>query len=247
GIGAADHLPDVLDDLLRAEDFGRMEAAVDENDGLAFLRERPRLIVGEPFRVRELARDLAVAIQLLHVLGRRHDRVHVSTLFGRLPDVADLQTVRLLLDLVEVVDELGIRGELVVVADVETEERFRRSDGGRGLCRGNGRGLRNDNDDERGNERQRAHTAYVHGASIGGPYTIKLPWYRSADRRRPGLWHRTRERAGVDVNRAVRVCAVEVRIADRIERIGVRRVSRSRAAGRNAIAARGRAGERRRR
>ena len=46
---------DRLDQLLRAEHFGRVQAAVDPDDRLAFLRELARLVVGEPVGQRELA------------------------------------------------------------------------------------------------------------------------------------------------------------------------------------------------
>ena len=48
GVGAADQLIDRLDQLVRAEHFGRVQAAVDPDDRLAFLRQRARLIVGQP-------------------------------------------------------------------------------------------------------------------------------------------------------------------------------------------------------
>ena len=49
GVVAADQLVDRLDQLLRAEHFGGVQAAVDPDDRLAFLRQRARLIVGQPF------------------------------------------------------------------------------------------------------------------------------------------------------------------------------------------------------
>ena len=53
GVGAADQLVDDLDQLVRAEHLGRVQAAVDPDDRLAFLRERVRLIVGQPLGARE--------------------------------------------------------------------------------------------------------------------------------------------------------------------------------------------------
>ena len=53
---AAHHLVDRLDQLLRAEHLGRVQAAVDPDDGLAFLGERARLVVGQPLGMREPAR-----------------------------------------------------------------------------------------------------------------------------------------------------------------------------------------------
>ena len=48
GVVAADQLVDRLDQLLRAEHLGRVQAAVDPDDRLAFLRQRARLLVGQP-------------------------------------------------------------------------------------------------------------------------------------------------------------------------------------------------------
>ena len=71
GIGPADELVDRLDQLLRAEHLGGVQAAVDPDDRLAFRRERARLLVGEPLGERQPPRDLLVAIELLVVLRRR--------------------------------------------------------------------------------------------------------------------------------------------------------------------------------
>ena len=46
---------DRLDQLLRAEHFGRVQAAVDPDDGLAVARELTRLLVGQTLGERELA------------------------------------------------------------------------------------------------------------------------------------------------------------------------------------------------
>ena len=42
-VGAADHLVDPFHQLLRAHRFAGVQAAIDPDDGLAFLRERARL------------------------------------------------------------------------------------------------------------------------------------------------------------------------------------------------------------
>ena len=44
-VGAADHLLDVLEQLLRAERLGGVQPAVDPDDRLAFLRQGARRIV----------------------------------------------------------------------------------------------------------------------------------------------------------------------------------------------------------
>ena len=60
--------------VLRPGDFGRVQAAVDVDERLAFARERLRLGVGQPLRMRETLPDLAVPIDLRQVLRRRHQR-----------------------------------------------------------------------------------------------------------------------------------------------------------------------------
>ena len=54
-IGAADHLVDHLAELLRAERLGGVQAAVDPDNGLAVLRQRARLLVGQALGQREAA------------------------------------------------------------------------------------------------------------------------------------------------------------------------------------------------
>ena len=55
---ARDQLVDGLDQLVGAEHFGGVQAAVDPDDRLAFLRERVRLIVGQPFGERQTLGDV---------------------------------------------------------------------------------------------------------------------------------------------------------------------------------------------
>ena len=55
GIGLAVQPVNRLDQLLRAEHLGRVQAAVDPDDGLAVARELPRLLVGEAVGEREPA------------------------------------------------------------------------------------------------------------------------------------------------------------------------------------------------
>ena len=54
-VGAADHLPDVLEQLLRAERFGGVQPAVDPDNGLALLRERAGGVVGQALGAGEAA------------------------------------------------------------------------------------------------------------------------------------------------------------------------------------------------
>ncbi len=117
-VGAAHHLVDVLDELLRADRFGGVEAAVDPDDRPAFLRERPRLVVGQPFGVGQLADDLLVACEPRVVLGRRDDGHHHRPAFGGLADVHHVDAGRFLLQLLPVLHGLLVVRDEVVVADV---------------------------------------------------------------------------------------------------------------------------------
>ena len=55
GIGLADQLIDGFGQLLRAEHFGGVEAAVDPDHGLAVAGEGARLVFGEALSLREAA------------------------------------------------------------------------------------------------------------------------------------------------------------------------------------------------
>ena len=65
GIGAAGHLIDHLHELLRPDRFARMQPAVDPDHRFAFARQRMRLLVGQPFGMRQPRRDVLIMIQLL--------------------------------------------------------------------------------------------------------------------------------------------------------------------------------------
>ena len=92
----ADHLVDHLRQLLRAERFGRVQPAVDPDDRLAFLRQRARLIVGQPLGERQPARDVAVAREVLVVRRRRDDRHPLGPPLGGLPHVVERHADRTL-------------------------------------------------------------------------------------------------------------------------------------------------------
>ena len=130
GIGAADQLVDRLDQLMRAEHFGRVQAAVDPDHGLAFRApaRAPASSVSPSARCQP-ARDLLVAIELLVVLRRRDDRHQLRAALGGLADLHHLHAIRFLVELLPVLDELRVGGELIVVADVEAEELLGRGDG----------------------------------------------------------------------------------------------------------------------
>src|SRR3954453_18020551 len=86
----------------------------------------------------------------------------MRTAFLRLADFDHLHPVRLFVQLVPVLDELVVGGELVVVADVEAEELLRRSEGGSPGLRRRHRYRRGG---QRDDERHRANTSNVHRSS----------------------------------------------------------------------------------
>ena len=123
---------DGFDQLLRAEDLGGVESAVDPDYGLAFLRQRARGVVGQALRQRQAARDLLVAIEFLEVLGRRDDGHQLIAPFGGLADRLHRHAVGLRVECAHVLDELGVVRKHVVGANLVTEKLFRRRDLGRG-------------------------------------------------------------------------------------------------------------------
>ncbi len=145
-VGAAHHLVDHLAELLRAEHFAGVQPAVDPDHGLAFARERLRLLVGEPLGEGEPARDLPDSAQVPVVLGRRDDRHQMRPAFRRLADLLQHHAIRFAIELLPVGGELLVGGELIVVAEVEAELLLRSGDPGR-LCR-----RRRREDAERDNE-----------------------------------------------------------------------------------------------
>ena len=124
----AGELVDGLDQLLRAEHFGGVQAAVDPDHRLAFLGERARRVVGEALGLRQAARDLLVAIELLEVLGRGDDRHQLIAALGGLADRLDDHAIGFGIELLHVLGELGVVREHVVGADVVAEECLRRGD-----------------------------------------------------------------------------------------------------------------------
>ena len=117
-----------LDQLVRAEHFGRVEAAVEPDDRLPFLRQRVRLGIGQALALGELHRDVLVLLEHLEVRRIGDDRGELRTPFRRLSDLDDLHPVGLGVDLLPVRHELVVVGQEVVVTDVVAEKLLRRRD-----------------------------------------------------------------------------------------------------------------------
>ena len=114
--------PGELGRVLRAGHFGGVQAAVDPDDDLAFLRQRSRLGLADAARQRQPARDLLIPRAVLEVRFARDDRDdHVAAL-GALADALDADAIGRGVELREVVEELFVAGELVVVAGSEAED-----------------------------------------------------------------------------------------------------------------------------
>ncbi len=124
-IGAADQLIRRLDQLVRAEDFGGVETAVEPDDGFAFARRARVASSSVPSPIARRRDDVLVAVELLEVLRRRDDRHELRATFGRLPDLLHDHAVGLGVDLLPVFLELIVVRQLPVVADVEPEEFLR--------------------------------------------------------------------------------------------------------------------------
>ena len=114
---------------MRAEDLGRVESAVDPDNGLAFLRQRARLVVGQSLGEGELACDLLVAFQVLEIRRRGNDGHQLRAAFGGLADLLDAHPVGFFVQLRPVGLELRVGGELIVVADIEAKMLLRRGHG----------------------------------------------------------------------------------------------------------------------
>lgn len=93
GVIARDELPVALDQLLRAEDLGGVEAAVDPDDPLAVARERPRLLGGDPLRASELLGDAPVALPVPEILRARDDRHQLRAPLGGDADGVEVHPV----------------------------------------------------------------------------------------------------------------------------------------------------------
>ena len=163
----ADHLVDALDQLLRAESLRRVKAAIDPHDSLSLACEPVRLIVAQPLRQREPPRDVAVLRQGAMIRRRRHDRHQLRAAFGGLADFLDRQPVGFSVELLPVLRELRIVGELVVVPDVEAEVLLRTRDACLRRERNHGRGDQ-DGENETSHEGEYRRAAALVG--YAGPF-----------------------------------------------------------------------------
>ena len=123
---AAGELPERLHELLRPENFGGVQTAVDPEHHLAFLGHGGRGGRIHALGPGELRGDFLVAGELLVVLRARHDGHDLRPAFFRETDRVQRHTVAFLRDGGEPLVELRVVRQLVVGADLVAEELFRR-------------------------------------------------------------------------------------------------------------------------
>ena len=112
--------------MLRTGHLGRVESAVDVDEGFPVVRELPCRGIRQSLRVCETPCDLAIAVDLAEVVWRRHQRVVHRTSLAGLARLEKLHVFAGGRDFLEVIDGLIVGGELVVGARSKTEDRLRR-------------------------------------------------------------------------------------------------------------------------
>src|ERR1051326_3947171 len=163
----------------------RVQPAVDPPPRLPLPGQRGGLVVGEPLRAGQAGRDLLVAVELRHVRGAGDDHHVLVAALGGLPDGDHPEPGRLARQLLPVVHQLGVVGQVVVVAHVPAELLLRRSDVG---LRGENGG---ESEYQRQAERQSgspgaAKSIYGHGRSWGCRETLPgVPAWPNAKIRPP--------------------------------------------------------------
>src|SRR5262249_12064380 len=146
--------------MLAACYLGRMQSAIEVNDGFTLAGERPRVFVFESAPERQAARDVLVSIDLREILRRGNQ--------GDLPVEAPCgSTYRDQLDsigargqLAEVLARFIITSQIEVVARLVTQDGFRR---GNGLCAGRARPQENC---EASQNRSREDGPFVHSRIV---------------------------------------------------------------------------------
>ncbi len=119
---------------LRPRHLRRVAAAVDVDEGPAFVRQRPRLCVGQVLRMRQALGDLTQSVDLREVGRRRNQRKIHRPALCRLACLHQPDRTARGREFLQVCDRLIVCRQLVVGAGREPEDRIGRRDGGtRGL------------------------------------------------------------------------------------------------------------------
>ena len=123
--GPREQIVGELQRVLRSGDFGRVQAAVDVDDRLAFAGQGQRPSLAQALRPRQLAGDLAIAIDLLQVRRRRDQREVELAALARGARLDQGHPIAGGVELPEVVDGLVVGGQLRFRAGCKAENGFR--------------------------------------------------------------------------------------------------------------------------
>ncbi len=109
-----------------------MQAAIDPDHGFAFARQRVRLIVRQSFGVRQALRNLFIVVEILDVGGRAEIiAIYWRPAFLGGPDIHQLHAIGFSGEFVPIGIQLGVIGDLVIVAQIESERFLRGGNPGR--------------------------------------------------------------------------------------------------------------------
>ena len=155
-------LPQVFNQLLCAEYFGGVQAAVNPHNGFAFFRQFFCFDRINTFGERKLARNFFVSREILHVFGARDNRHDLRLAEFRVANRIEFDAIGCVLrDLCKVLMKLGVVRQLVIGADVVPKEFLGRGDFTLGLQEaGGGR-------EGRDGQRSGQNSAQIHAWGTG--------------------------------------------------------------------------------
>ena len=143
--------------MLRAGDFGGVQAAIDVDDGFALARQGVCGGVVEAAAVSEALRDLLVVIELREIGGRRDDGDFPIEAAGGFADGDQLDAIGGGGEVVEVVARFVVVGEVEIVAGLVAEHGF-----------GGGDGLGGAEGHNYGSEQKQLEAHFSDGSAEGG-------------------------------------------------------------------------------
>ena len=127
GVVRADQVVGELDGVLRAGDFGGMQAAVDVHDHFAVVRERVRLLRRSGRAPAPAARAISRYFSKSgQILRRRNDGDIPVAALGGLADLHQLQLVGGRGELLKIPERFVVAGEIKIVSRLVPEHRFGR-------------------------------------------------------------------------------------------------------------------------
>ena len=114
--------------MLRVGDLGRMQPAIDMNDGFLIVRQLARLGFADAAREGQSARDLLIVVELRQVLGRRNERDIPVAALRRFADLHQLDPLARCGELLEIPQRVVVRREIKIVSRLVPQHRFGRRD-----------------------------------------------------------------------------------------------------------------------